>query len=164
MKFYACIDAKWGIGKNGKLLIRIPNDVQFLKREIEDQIVIMGRKTLDSLPGGKPLHYVRKTIVLTRNNNYTDTENIVYLHSRNEVCEYLEKIGCVDTHKVCVLGGAEIYKEFLPLATAFYITKVYHDFNADTFFPNIEAMGRHPIGSGQLFYYDGIPYELPILY
>ena len=65
MNLIAAVDRNWGIGKNGRLLAAIPEDQRLFREETLGKTVIMGRKTLESLPGGKPL-YGRKTIVLSR--------------------------------------------------------------------------------------------------
>ena len=66
MDIIVCIDKNNGIGKDGGLLFRIPEDMAYFRRMTVNKTVIMGRKTLESLPGGRPLKN-RRNIVLTRN-------------------------------------------------------------------------------------------------
>ena len=69
MKMIAAVDRNWSIGKDGNLLVRIPEDQKFFKRMTLGKTVVMGRKTLDSLPGGRALKD-RANIVLTRNPDF----------------------------------------------------------------------------------------------
>ncbi len=69
MNMIVAVDRHWGIGKNGKLLVSIPEDQRLFREETMGKVVIMGRKTLESLPGGKPL-YGRTTMVLSRDPGY----------------------------------------------------------------------------------------------
>ena len=74
MKAIVAIDEKWGIGKDGDLLVHIPGDLKYFKNMTMGKTLIVGRKTLESFPGGKPLPG-RKTIVLTENQNYKRTSS-----------------------------------------------------------------------------------------
>ena len=69
MNLIVAVDRNWGIGKNGRLLVSIPEDQRLFREETLGKVVIMGRKTLESLPGGKPLHG-RTTLVLCRRQVY----------------------------------------------------------------------------------------------
>ena len=69
MNLIAAVDKNWAIGLGGKLLVSIPEDQRLFREETIGKVVVMGRKTLESLPGGQPLHG-RTTIVLTRNPDY----------------------------------------------------------------------------------------------
>jgi dihydrofolate reductase len=91
----------------------------------------MGRKTFDSI--GKPLPN-RRNIIITRKENLK-IEGV-------EVFNSLEKavLACADDEETFVIGGGEIYREALPLVNQIYLTKVHHQFNADTFFPLIDAL------------------------
>lgn len=117
-----------GIGYKGKIPWNIPEDLAHFKRVTLNNIVVMGRKTFDSL--GKPLSK-RTNIVLTRNAEFTN-EGVITLHSVESVLEYAKS---VDAEKLFIIGGEEIYKLFLPLATDAIITYVKDDFMADAFFP-----------------------------
>ena len=79
MKMIAAVDRNWSIGKDGNLLVRIPEDQKFFKRMTLGKTVVMGRKTLDSLPGGRALKD-RANIVLTRNPDFA-RENVTVVHS-----------------------------------------------------------------------------------
>ncbi len=118
------------IGKNGNLLIYLPKDLKWFKQNTVNHTLIMGRKTYESLPNGALPN--RKNIVLSRNQDFTCNDCIV-VNNIDEVWQYLD-------NQVFnfVIGGAEIYKLFLPFAEKLVITRIYADFDADTFFPEID--------------------------
>lgn len=122
------IDENKGIGKNNQLLWHLPNDLKFFKKTTSGHTVIMGRKTFDSI--GKPLPN-RRNIVISRNKDLKIEGAEVY----NSIDEALTT--CQQEQEVFIVGGAEIYKQALPLTNKFYITKVHHEFDADTFFNNL---------------------------
>ena len=93
----------------------------------------MGRKTLESLPGGKPLPK-RKNIVLTRDGSYK-ADGVTVVHSKDELGDYLKTC---DTDDVMIIGGGSVYREFLPECDTCYITKIYKSFDADTYFINLD--------------------------
>ena len=90
MKLIAAIDNNWNIGNDGKLLVHIPQDMRFFKEKTMGKIIIMGRKTLESFPGKKPLKG-RVNIVLTSNRNYS-IENAIIVNSLDELIDTLPKL------------------------------------------------------------------------
>ena len=99
-------------------------------------MIIAGRKTLESFPGGRPLPE-RTNIVVTRNRDF-EAEGCVVCHSKEQVLESLEAYGDAE---VFVAGGAEIYELFMDECDAFYVTKIDSEFDADRFFPDLDALG-----------------------
>ena len=79
MRAIVAADEHWGIGKDNRLLVSIPQDMKFFRNETTGNVVIMGRKTLESFPGGRPLPN-RKNIVLTRDPSYT-VKDATVVHS-----------------------------------------------------------------------------------
>ena len=79
MKFIAAVDSKWGIGKNGRLLIRISEDQRNFRETTMGHVVVLGRKTLEEFPGGRPLKG-RTNIILSRNRDYS-VDGAVVVHS-----------------------------------------------------------------------------------
>ncbi|MCR5098001.1 MAG: dihydrofolate reductase [Lachnospiraceae bacterium] len=134
MKVIAAADKNWGIGNKGKLLVSIPGDMKFFRSTTMGKTVVMGRKTLESLPGGRPLKD-RDNIVLTRNAGYK-CDGVKVVHSVDELKEALEE---TDTDDVFVIGGGAIYKELLPLCDEAYITRLDYSYEADTYFPDLDA-------------------------
>ena len=133
MNLIAAADENWGIGKNGGLLAHISGDMKYFRETTKGKIVVMGRKTLESFPGGKPLKN-RVNIVLTGNKVFVP-EDVVICHS---VEETLEKLKEYPKEDVFIIGGGMIYKAFLPWCEKAYITHVYHTFEADTYLPDLE--------------------------
>ena len=127
----AAVSEDWGIGKNNDLLFNIPEDKKFFRRTTLHHTVIMGRKTLESLPGGKPFKD-RKNIILSRDINFT-CEGADVCGSVEEVLEVIK-----GREKVFVAGGGEIYRDMLPYCDNAVITKVSGKPDADVFFPNLD--------------------------
>ncbi len=118
------------LGKENKLLWSLPADMKHFREITSGHTVIMGRKTFESI--GKPLPN-RKNIVITRDENYKK-EGIEVVHSLEDAIS-IARQGLAE---IFVIGGAEIYKQALPVADKLYITHVdAENKNADTFFPEI---------------------------
>jgi dihydrofolate reductase len=132
MNIIAAVDKKGGLGKDGQLLVRLGADMKRFKELTSGGVVIMGRKTLDSLPGGKPLPN-RRNIVLTRNEEFS-REGVEVAHS---VLEVLQLIKDEEKDKVWVIGGGEIYAALIPFCENCYLTRIDKGFEADTFFPSL---------------------------
>ncbi len=137
MNLIVAVDENWAIGNKGKLLVSIPSDMKFFRQETsgEGKVVILGRKTLESFPGGRPLKN-RVNIVLTKNKDF-QAEGAVVVHS---VEEALEAVKGYDDEKIYVIGGDTIYKQFLPYCKLAHITKIAHAYEADAYFPNLDEM------------------------
>ncbi len=133
MELIVAVSEDWRIGKDGNLLFSIPEDMKFFRQTTQGKTVVMGRKTLESLPGGKPLKN-RQNIVLTRNEDWT-AEGVQVCHTVDEVCKAVESL---DPSQVMVIGGAEIYRQMLSLCDRAYVTRVFAQAPADSFFPNLE--------------------------
>ena len=88
MNLIVAVDKNWAIGNKGNLLVRIPADQKMFRDETMGKVIVMGRKTLESLPGGQPLHG-RTNVVLTKNENYTKKGCEVF-HSVEETLEFLK--------------------------------------------------------------------------
>lgn len=108
MNLIAAVDRQWGIGHHGKLLVSIPKDKQLFREETMGRVIIMGRKTLESLPGGQPL-YGRTNIVLSRNRNYR-VKGAVVVHSLEECLHWLREhqIGDEDIFVIGEIGRAHV--------------------------------------------------------
>ena len=103
MKLIAAVDKNWAIGYKNQLLVSIPSDMKQFRQKTTGHIVVMGRKTLESFPGGLPLKN-RRNIVLTSNRNY-QVKDAVIVHSEEELKEELKKY---DTDEIFVIGGESI--------------------------------------------------------
>ena len=134
MKLIAAVDKNWAIGYKNQLLVSIPSDMKQFRQKTTGHIVVMGRKTLESFPGGLPLKN-RRNIVLTSNRNY-QVKDAVFVHSEEELKEELKKY---DTDEIFVIGGESIYRMLEPLCDEAFITKIDHSYQADAHFPNLDA-------------------------
>ncbi|MBQ8227917.1 MAG: dihydrofolate reductase [Clostridia bacterium] len=135
MKLIVNVDNEWNIGNDGDLVFPIREDMKFFRTTTSGKVVVMGRKTLDSFPGGNPLKN-RVNIVLTRDNSF-EREGAVITHS---VEETLEKLKEYNSDDVYVIGGAEIYKMFLDYCDTAVVTHVDAVAEkADKKFPDISS-------------------------
>ena len=133
IKTIAACDRNWGIGKDGKLLVSIPADKKYFRALTEGNAVIMGRKTLESLPGGKPLPNRPNIVITTRKDFIVPGAQVV--HSPEEAVAAAADTGTKD---VFVIGGGEIYKAMLPFCEESLITRIDYAYDADTVFPDLD--------------------------
>lgn len=129
-------DKNWGIGINGDLLTPLPEDMKFFREKTQNSVVVYGRKTLESFPGGKPLKN-RVNIVITTNPAF-ECEGVTVVHSVEEAAEEAKKYADMN---VFVIGGGTIYRQMLKYCDKAYITKIDRVFDeADTFIDNLDAL------------------------
>ncbi len=133
MNLIVAVDKNWAIGKDNKMMWSIPGDMKFFRETTRGNIVIMGRKTLESFPQGQPLKN-RVNIVITKNPNYK-VKDAVIVHSIEEAMEEAKKY----KGEIYVIGGESIYRAMLPYCDTALVTKIDHAFDADTYFPNLDA-------------------------
>lgn len=135
MNLIAAVDKNWAIGLRNKLLVSIPMDMKFFRETTTGKVVVMGRKTLESFPNGRPLKN-RVNIVLTKDENYQVKDAIV-LHDIEELKKELEKYPSEDIY---VIGGESIYRQLLDLCDTAHITKIDYAYEADAYFPNLDEL------------------------
>lgn len=133
MKILVAVDENWGIGKNNDLLIRIPADQKMFRQMTTGNVIIIGRKTLESFPNAAPLKD-RVNIVLTKSGRESKNGEII-LHSVEEVLKEIKKYTDKDIY---VAGGESIYRQFLPYCKTAYVTKIDRKYEADVCFPNLD--------------------------
>ncbi|MCR5303845.1 MAG: dihydrofolate reductase [Lachnospiraceae bacterium] len=129
----AAVDRNWGIGFEGRLLTTIPEDQKNFRRITLGKTVILGRKTLDTFPGKRPLSQ-RDNIILSRDISL-EIPGACVVHSPEEA---LSVTSDLDPDDIFVIGGSSVYKLFLPYTDKAYITKIDHSFNADSYFPDLD--------------------------
>lgn len=133
MKAIVAVDKCWGIGYEGKLLERIPEDMRFFKQTTFGKVVVMGRNTFESLPGQEPLQG-RTNIVLSSIKDYH--------HPGIIICRSIEELSEVTsvyaTEDIFVIGGAQVYAVLLPFCSEAYVTKFEKIHMADSYFPNLD--------------------------
>lgn len=133
----ACVNKKLTLGNGGNLLYHIKNDLANFKRLTENNIVIMGKKTFESLPNRKPLPN-RVNIILTHDTSYK-VEGAIVVHSLHEVIEMCEN-PFYKGKKRFIIGGGMIYNQFIVanLVGNIILTEVNDDADGDTIFPQID--------------------------
>lgn len=120
------------IGKDNQLIWHLPADLRHFKQKTMGHPMIMGRKTFESI--GKALPG-RTTIIVTRQEDYKAEGCIVV----NSVEKAIAKGNELDSERVSIVGGAEIYRQVLPAVDTIYLTEVHHAFDGDTFFPELRT-------------------------
>ena len=132
MKLIAAVDRAWGIGYRGELLCRVKGDLLHFKAVTSGHTVILGRKTLSTFPGGRPLKN-RRNLVLSRSADFT-VEGATVLHSAAEVLSAL-----AGEEEAFVIGGESVYRLLLPYCDTAILTKFEGTFEADAFLPDLDA-------------------------
>ena len=130
MNVIAAVDRNWAIGKDGDQLAYISEDLKRFKALTTGHPVILGRKTLATFPGGRPLKG-RRNLILSRDSEFT-VEGAEVFHS-------LESLLAAAPEDAFVIGGASVYEALLDRCDAAYITKVGAEFPADCWFPDLDA-------------------------
>ncbi len=150
------------IGINNKLPWYLPEDLKYFRRLTTGNIVIMGRKTFESI--GKPLPN-RQNIVISRNTNFA-AESIKTVSSIEQALHVANSMADISgIEEAFIMGGAQIYEQSLPLAQRLYITEVKKTVTGDAFFPSIDLAQWQEIGREAHYYepqdthYDFVVYE-----
>lgn len=133
MNIIVAVDKNWGIGLDNKLLVSIPDDMKFFRDTTMGKVVVMGRKTLESFPGGKPLKG-RTNIVMTCNDDF-ERQGAICVHNFEELEQELKKY---NTDDVYVIGGESIYRSLLSKCKVAHVTKINFAYHADAHFPNLD--------------------------
>ncbi len=155
MNIIVACDRNWGIGKDGHLLCHLSGDLKYFKEMTLGRTVIMGRVTLESLPGGRGLPG-RRNIVLTRDPDY-QAEGAEVAHS---ISELEEAVKDTPTDEVFIIGGARIYEQFLLFCDNVYVTRIDAEFEADRFFRDLDESRRFVLaGSSEPMEENGIRYR-----
>ena len=133
MNLIVAVDNNWAIGNKNELLVRIPNDHKHFREETTGKVVVLGRKTLETFPQGLPLKN-RTNIILSRDPKY-QVKDAVIVHSIEELLEELKKYNEEDIY---IIGGESIYRQILPYCKVAHVTKIDREYEADTYFPNLD--------------------------
>ncbi|HXH18768.1 MAG TPA: dihydrofolate reductase [Chitinophagales bacterium] len=118
------------IGKDNQIPWRLPADMRYFKSMTKGHVVVMGRKTFESL--GKPLAG-RVNIVITRKKDFHPEGVIV----APDIHQAMEKARQFSGKEIFIIGGGEIYRQSLHLADRIYLTRIHRHFDGDTFFPDL---------------------------
>ena len=155
MNLIVAVDEKWGIGKDGHLLANLPGDMKYFREKTLGKVVVMGRSTLESLPGGKPLPK-RTNIVLTRREDF-EVPGAIIVHNIEEL---LEKCNEFLTDDIMIMGGASVYNELMDICDRLYITKIFADLDAEVFIKNADEMPNFKVAwKSEIFEENGLTYQ-----
>ena len=140
LKLIACVDQNRGLGRDGKLLFHFPEDMRRFRAMTLGHTVILGRKTFESLPEGKPLEQ-RRHLVLSRHGKFpeprADAGGETVVQTASGLGELWKKLRPGDEN--FVIGGAEVYRELLPYCAEALLTVAQADGAADCFLPDLDA-------------------------
>ena len=136
LQLIACVDEARGLGRAGQLLVRLPEDMAYFRQQTQGQIVVMGRKTFESLPGAAPLSD-RINLVLSR--TLVDRPGIQVCRDITELWQALGQLQLDHPDRqIWGIGGAEIYELLLPYTSRIVLTEAAGCHDADTFFPALK--------------------------
>ncbi len=130
MQAIVAVDQNWAIGKDGDQLCYLPPDLKRFQRRTTGHPVLLGRKTLATFPGGRPLKG-RRNLILSRAPDFAP--------AGGEVFPTLEAALAAAPEDTFVIGGESLYRQTLDRCEAVYVTKLHRAFpGADRFFPNLD--------------------------
>jgi len=130
----AAVAENYALGKDNAMIWHLPDDFKHFKSLTIGHFILMGRKTFETFP--KPLPN-RTHLIISRNTDYQVPENCFVFQSIDEAIHFAKN---QNQDKLFVIGGGEIYKQTIDLATELSITEVKESFEADAFFPVIDKM------------------------
>lgn len=155
MNLIVAVDNNWAIGKDNNLLTTIPEDLRFFREMTTNNVIVMGRKTLESFPEAKPLAN-RTNIVITNNPNYK-AKGVTLVYSIDEAMEEIKKY---PAEEVFIIGGQTIYEQFLDYCHVAHVTKINYSYDADTYFPNLDDKDGWKIqGISEEYTYHDLDYK-----
>lgn len=160
MKLIVAVNEEWGIGCEGELLSRIPDDMAFFKQKTMGKVVIMGNSTFKSLPESKPLKN-RINIIMSKDTTLRIRGAIVC----NSLKDIIYVSNMCHTDDVFIIGGQSIYEQFLPYCSIAYVTKIVTrpPQKADKYFPNLDAMPSWKlVETSEKKYYRNMAYNFTI--
>lgn len=152
MNLIVAVDKNWAIGKGGDQLCYLKEDLKRFKELTSGHTVILGRKTLATFPGGRPLKN-RDNLILSRNSDF-QAEGARVFHD-------VESLLAAAPADSFVIGGGSVYAALLPYCDTAYVTKIDHAFpEADIFFPNLDAdPAWRVVETGEPLEQDGLVYR-----
>ena len=133
MNLIVAVDKNWAIGYQNKLLVSIPNDQKMFRNETIEKVVVLGRKTMETFPGGQPLKK-RTNIILSKDPSY-EVKDAMVVHSIEELLEELKQYPSEDVY---IIGGDSVYQQMLPYCDVAHVTYIEQAYAADSYFPNLD--------------------------
>lgn len=151
MNLIVAVDQNWAIGKDGDQLVYLKEDLKRFRTLTSGHTVILGRKTLTTFPGGRPLKN-RRNLILSRNPQF-QAEGAEVFSSVEELVQQADG-------DAFVIGGASVYEQLLPYCDTAYITKIHAAFPADTYFPDLDKSEEwEGVEESESLEQDGIAYH-----
>lgn len=151
MNLIVAVDQNWAIGKDGDQLVYLKEDLKRFRTLTSGHTVILGRKTLTTFPGGRPLKN-RHNLILSRNPQF-QAEGAEVFTSVEELVQQADG-------DAFVIGGASVYEQLLPYCDTAYITKIHAGFPADTYFPDLDKSEEwEVVEESESLEQDGIAYH-----
>ena len=135
MNRIVAVDNNWAIGYKNSLLVKIPRDQKLFQEMTTGKVVVMGRKTLESLPQKQPLQN-RINIILSGNKAFKVKGATVV----NSIEELLEELKKYNDNDIFIAGGESLYKQMLPYCDTAHVTKIDYEYQADTYCPDLDKM------------------------
>ena len=144
LSIIACVGKNLELGKNNNLIFHIKEDMKYFKDVTLNHIVVMGRKTYESLPG---LLKDRKNVVITRNKEMMFPNEVEVYSSVEEFMKHYSNY----KEEIFIIGGASIYKQFIDYCDTIYLTEVNKTCDADVYFPEFDKnlYNKEIVGSGE---------------
>lgn len=134
------VDQNWAIGRDGDMLVHNPVDMKFFRETTKGHVVVMGRKTLESFPGGRPLKN-RVNVVLSSRMAPGETSadagtRLICVPTKEDLFETLKEW---PEEEIFLIGGGTLYRDLLPRCEKALVTYMPHAFpGADTWYPNLD--------------------------
>ena len=152
MELVVAVDRNWAIGNRGELLYRIPADLKHFKALTLGHPVILGRKTLETFPGGRPLPG-RTNLILSRNPDFTVEGAAVYPDLKRLLADAPEDS--------MVIGGESVYRALLGRCGTAHVTKIDAAAPAaDAFFPDLDADPEWEVSeTSEVLEHEGLPFR-----
>lgn len=135
MRAIVNVTPDWGIGAENRLLIAVPSDLKRFRELTVGKTVILGRKTLETFPGKRPLKN-RRNLILSRDPGFSAENAEVF----SSVRALLEAVKELPPEEVFVIGGESVYRALLPYCDRVLLTRTWFDGKADRFFPDLDAL------------------------
>lgn len=151
MNLIVAVDRNWAIGKGGDQLAYISADLKRFKALTTGHPVILGRKTLATFPGGRPLKG-RRNLILSATPGYAPEGAQVY--------PTLDALLSAAPEDTFVIGGESVYRALLDRCSTAYVTKILAEFPADRYFPNLDASADWAVWEqSEVLEEDGLPFQ-----
>lgn len=152
MNLIVAVDQNWAIGRDGDQLVYIPADLKRFQALTMGHAVILGRKTLATFPGGRPLKG-RRNLVLSRNPDFAPEGAEVFP-------DLPALLAAAPEEDSFVIGGESVYRALLDRCDTAYVTRLGAAWPADAWFPNLDEDPRWTVSEeGPLLEHEGVPFR-----